>query len=192
MVGRRAVERFGAVSLAAITAVAACGSSEKKTAPSAYVSQVCTAIGGLLRTVQTDAAALSSEVHRSRGTAERKAALSHLLSSALQAADQAVSGLKAAGVPDVAEGRQISRRLVGAFEEVRSVLINDQRRASLLNTGSARAFGEESRQLGRDLENSLSSVGGSLSQLHSAKLDQAAASSPACQALVGSSAGSSS
>jgi hypothetical protein len=178
--------RLGICTVAVLTAlgVSACGSSEKKTAPSAYVSQVCTAIGGLLRTMETDGALLSKEVGKLRNSAEGRAALSHAVNSMLDAANQAVAGLKAAGVPDVSEGKAISKHLIGAFEEVRSLLINDERRLAGQQATTGKSTAEAAHQLDHDIENSLSSVGASLGQLHSAKLSQAASTAPACQALA--------
>src|SRR5579875_2488138 len=122
MVVRAGVRRtsVGVACLVCALAFSACGSSEKKTAPAAYVSQVCTSIGGLLRTVQSGAATLAGASGKLRSPAEGKAALSQLLGSAVSAADQAVAGLKAAGTPDVSGGKEIAKRLVGAFEEVKS------------------------------------------------------------------------
>lgn len=175
---------LGCAAAATTVALAACGSSEpKRTAPAAYVSQVCTSISNLLQTTMADEKQLAATAAHASSPTDVKAAVQRLVAGALTAAEQTVSELKAAGVPDVANGKQISTRLIAAFEKAVTLYKQASQKAAALPTNSPEAFSKEDHQLGSFLENSAGSIGSSLGQIQSRQLGEAAAKSPACQAL---------
>lgn len=172
--------------LAVPLAVGACGGSSKRQAtvsPDAYVSQVCTSVGTWLRTVESGSSQIERELKPGATPAAAKQALEGLMQATVASSERAVAGLRAAGAPDVAEGKSISARLLGAFERATSELASARRQVASLPTASASAFRSSAQALAASLRSSVSGIGSGLSELHSATLEQAAARSAACRSL---------
>ena len=91
--------------------------------------------------------------------------------------------VKAAGVPDVSNGQQISSALQTAFTRFEAALTTYQTQVNQLPTSSPTAFKTASSQLTTSLQQSLGGIGSGLSGLKSPQLVQAASHTPACQSL---------
>lgn len=176
---------LGALALVAISlTVAACGSSSSSSSgptPAAYVKSICQAIGPLEKTVQSRSSQLNLAGIKS--PADGKTALQSFLTAVAADTDKAVSKLKAAGVPNVSNGKQVSAAIVGAFTQLKSALDKAAAQAGSLPTGSATAFKTAAQALGTSVQSSMSGIGGSLSNLKSPDLESAIKKEPACQPI---------
>lgn len=168
----------------AAVVLAGCGSSSSSgVSPAAYVKSICSAIGPFEKDVQSRSSALNLSSLTS--AAQGKSALHNFLNAVVSDTDAAVSKLKAAGTPNVKNGKAISTGIVSAFTQLRTALAGAASQASSLPTGSPAAFKTAAEKLGTDVRSSMSSIGASLGNLKSADLEKAAAKEPACKSLGG-------
>ncbi len=171
------------ISLLAVSAtLTACGgSSSSGTSPEAYVKSICNAVGPFEKDVQARSSALNLSSIKS--ATEGKTALQGFLNAVAADTDQAVTKLKAAGVPNVNNGKQIQTAIVTAFSQLKTALQQAATSAGSLPTGSPEAFKIAAQALGKSVQTSMSSIGGSLAGLKSSALEAAAKKEPACQNL---------
>jgi hypothetical protein len=94
-----------------------------------------------------------------------------------------VTKLKAAGTPDVKNGKQVQTAIVGAFTQLKSALQTAAGQAGNLPTSSPTAFQSAAQKLGSTVQSSMSGIGSSLSNLKSPDLEAAAKKEPACTSL---------
>jgi hypothetical protein len=167
--------------LATAIAVASCGKST--VSPAAYVKSVCTAVAPFERDVATRSSAL--DVTHISNPAQGKKALQGFLSAAATDAGTAVSRIKAAGTPDVSNGKSIESGISGAFGQLQGVLQSAASEAATLPTDSPSKFGQAAQALGTKVRTSLSSIGSSLTALRNPDLEKAARKEPSCQSLGG-------
>ena len=108
--------------LAVSLTLGACGggSSSSSVTPAAYVKSICQAVGPFEKDVQSRSSALN--LGAIKNPAQGKTALQGFLTAVASDTDQAVSKLKAAGSPDVKNGKQISTAIVSAFTQLRGAL----------------------------------------------------------------------
>jgi hypothetical protein len=178
-----ALRRLLAVVVLAMTAVlAGCGSSgSSDVSPAAYVKSICSAIGPFEKQVQTR----SSELNLASITsaAQGKTALHDFLAAVAGDTDHAVTQLKAAGTPNVSNGKAISTGIVAAFTQVKAALTQAANKASTLPTNSPEAFKTAAAALGTSVQSSMGRIGSSLGNLKSSTLETAAAKEPACKSI---------
>jgi outer membrane murein-binding lipoprotein Lpp len=167
--------------IAAVLLIAGCGGSSSSVSASDYVKSICAAVGTFRKDVQQKTSSLSASSFKT--PAEGKTALQDFLSAASSSADQAASKLKAAGTPNVNNGKQISTSLVNAFNQLSGALKQAQTATGSLPTSSAQAFKTGAQSIQTNIQNSLTSLLSSLSTLRSSELVQAAKKEPTCQAL---------
>jgi hypothetical protein len=171
-----------ACAIAVTIGLVACGgSSSSGPTPAAYVKSICNAIGPFEKTVQQRSSALNLSTIKS--PAEGKKALQGFLTQVASDTDQAVAKLKAAGVPSVSNGKQVSAAIVGAFTQLKGALTKAATQAGALPTASPQAFQTAAQGLGSAVQSSMSGIGGSLSNLKSPDLEAAAKKEPACTNL---------
>jgi hypothetical protein len=170
------------VALAVAVVLAGCGSSgSSDVSPATYVKSVCSAIGPFEKQVQSRSSALNLASIKS--AAQGKAALHEFLSAVAADTDHAISQLKAAGVPNVSNGKAISTGIVDAFTQVRSALTNAANKATSLPTASPQAFKTAAAALGTGVQASMSRIGSSLGSLKSPTLEKAASKEPSCKSI---------
>jgi hypothetical protein len=159
------------------------GSSSSGKTPEAYVKAVCQAIIPF----QTDVKAKSSALNVSNLTspAAGKTALEGFMSAVVADTEQAVNKLKAAGTPNVSNGKTISTAIVNAFNQLKAALQQAQSQTNNLPTNSAAAFKAAAQTLGTSIQTSVGAIGSSLNGLKSPELEKAAKSVAACQSLGG-------
>jgi hypothetical protein len=168
--------------IAIMVGLAACGgSSSSGPSPATYVKSICNAIGPFEKTVQQRSQALN--LSNIKSAADGKKALQDFLNKVAADTDQAVSKLKAAGVPNVDNGKKVSAAIVGAFTQLKGALQKAATQAGSLPTTSPQAFQTAAQALGSAVQSSMSGIGGSLSNLKSPDLESAAKKEPACQSL---------
>jgi hypothetical protein len=162
--------------------LAACGSSGSSgPSPAGYVKSICQAIGPFEKTVQSRSKSLN--LSNIKSPADGKKALQGFLNAVAADTDTAVNKLKAAGAPNVSNGKQVSQAIVGAFTALKSALTNAASQAGSLPTTSPTAFQAAAQSLGSTVQTSMSGIGGSLSNLKSPALESAAKKEPACTTL---------
>ena len=173
--------------LAVSLTLGACGggssSGSSSVTPAAYVKAICQSVGPFEKDVQSRSSALN--LGAIKNPAQGKTALQGFLSAVASDTDNAVSKLKAAGSPDVKNGKQISSAIVTAFSQLRGALSQAVSSANSLPTGSAAAFKPAAVTLGNPVRTSMSNIGSGLTGLSSPALESAAKKEPACQSLNG-------
>jgi hypothetical protein len=172
------------VALATMAILAGCGGSSGGSGVSAatYVKSICGAVGPFEKDVAARSSALSNLSSLSNASQGKKA-LQGFLTALVSDTDQAVSKLKAAGTPNVKNGKQIAASLVKAFGQLKAAMQKAQSSAGSLPTSSADAFKSAAQGLGTSVQTSMSSIGSSLSTLKSPELEKAAAKDPTCKSL---------
>jgi hypothetical protein len=166
---------------------AGCGgsSSPPKVSASAYVGSVCTALSGLVSSLKGRVAQIkqTASLGATRTPAQAKAQIVSLFALAIADSLRAIDQIKAAGVPNVSNGQQISSGLVAAFNAVKSALAKTQAQANQLPTSDPTTFQAAVSLLGPSLQASLAAGQAGFQGLNSPALSSAANSSPACQRL---------
>ena len=110
MVGRKAIAVLGALALT--VALAACGgSSSSGVSAAAYVKSICQAVGPFEKDVQTRSQAISN-LGSGATAAQGKKALQDFLAAVVADTDAAITKLKAAGTPNVNNGKTIEAAIV--------------------------------------------------------------------------------
>jgi hypothetical protein len=181
MLGRKLTALVGA--LAVSVALAACGgSSSSGVSAGAYVKSICQAVGPFEKDVQARSAQISN-LSSGTSAAEGKKALQNFLSSVVSDTQSAINKLKAAGTPNVKNGKQIQAAIVSAFTQLKTALSAANTTAASLPTASPEAFKTAAQQLGSTITSSMSGIGSSLNNLKSADLEAAAKKEPACQSI---------
>jgi hypothetical protein len=167
--------------LASLLVIAGCGSSSSGVSANSYVKSVC----GAIKPFVTDIQARSNSLNLTSlsSPAQGKQALEGFMTAAVADSQKAVDQLKAAGVPNVNNGKNISSALVDAFTKVKSALSAAQSQAAALPTGSVAAFRTAGQSLATTIRTSFASIGAGLGGLKSAELSKAAKSTPACQSI---------
>jgi hypothetical protein len=181
MLTRRRTTTIGGV-LAVSLALGACGSSSSSSVSAGtYVKKVCQSVGPFEKDVQARSSSLNLETIKS--AAQGKTALQGFLTAVSSDTDKAVSQLKAAGTPNVKNGKQISTAIVSAFTQLHTALGSAVSSANSLPTTSATAFKTAATSLGNTVRTSMSNIGSGLNGLSSPDLESAAKKEPACTSL---------
>jgi hypothetical protein len=171
-----------ACAVAITIALAACGgSSSSGTSPATYVKSICQAIGPFEKSVQSRSSQLN--LGNIKSPADGKAALQKFLNAVAADTNTALGKLKAAGTPDVKNGKQVQAAIVGAFTQLKTALSAAAGQAGNLPVNSPTAFQAAAQKLGTTVQSSMSGIGSSLSNLKSADLESAAKKEPACTSL---------
>src|SRR5512142_1260054 len=146
MLGRKLVALVGALALA--VALAACGgSSSSGVSAGAYVKSICQAVGPFEKDVQSRSAQISN-LSAGTSAAQGKKALQDFLSAVVADTDTAINKLKAAGTPNVKNGKQIEAAIVSAFTQLKTALSAANKSAASLPTASPQAFKTAAQALG--------------------------------------------
>ncbi len=171
--------------LAVSLALSACGGSSSTVSAQAYVKSLCQAIGPFEKSFQATNAALNQNLTTIKSLTGAKAALQAFLDSTVSETNKVVSQLKAAGTPDVSNGKQISNGINGVFTQLQTALSQAQNSAKSVPTNSPQAFKASADNIEGQIRTSMSGVGSGLSGLNSPQLDAAAKKEPACTSLNG-------
>jgi hypothetical protein len=170
--------------LGLVVAVAGCGSgssSSDRVSPKRYATALCSAVGPFEADIAKRQGALDPT--NIKNAQQGKSALIGFL-DAISADTQTAAGkLKAAGVPDVKDGKRIATAFVDLFERLQSTLQMAVTRAKSLPTGSPQAFRTAANSLAADVKSTMGDLGAGLTGLRSPKLEAAARKVSACQAL---------
>jgi hypothetical protein len=169
----------------AALALAGCGSSSSGGSGSvsvqSYAKSICNAIGPW----HTDAVKRAGALNPTgvSNPAAGKRAIEGMLSVIATDTDTALTQLKAAGTPNVANGSKISSALVGAFQTMKSAAVSAQSQAASLPTSSVTAFRTGALSIGISYLKSFSGIAKSLEVLNQQDLSRAINAEPACKGL---------
>lgn len=171
---------------AALTAAGsvACGSSgPARVSPATYVKALCGAVVPFERDVGSRSKALN--LAKFSNPVQGKNAFEAFLGAVAADAGSALSSLKGAGTPDVANGSEISAAVVNAFARLEATMRAALVRARALPTSSASALRKAARELSASVRSSLASFPSLSSRaLRSSEIDLAAAKEPACRSIA--------
>lgn len=179
---RKRTSILATMTIAAV--LAGCGSSgSSNVTPGSYVRAVCTAVGPFEKDVVRRSSALN--LATINNATQGKTALQGFLTAVASDTTRALSKLKAAGTPNVKNGKQISSAIVGAFTKLNTTMSHAVNQANSLPTNSPQAFKAGAQSLGNTVRSSMTNIGTNLqsSTLKSPELEQAAAKQRACKSL---------
>jgi hypothetical protein len=165
--------------LALIVLCAGCGSSSSsKIGTTAYVKAVCSAISPLERDVVTRTQALNAPA---ANAVQAKKTLQGFLTAVGQDSDRAVSRIRAAGTPDIANGQAVAGAIVRAFTQLRDAMHTAAAKANSLPTDSPGDYKAAAQALNSSVRASLNNI--DASGLSDPAIEQAAAKEPVCKSL---------
>jgi hypothetical protein len=171
-----------AAALIAVLMIAGCASSAVK--PRAYVKSVCAALDNWKNTIQSAGVALESSGAATASRPVAKEDYERFLASLVTATRRATTALRAAGTPSVAHGRQIARRLTGAFDRARRGLERASTQAGAIRTDTATAFQLGASAVSAQIKSALEQIA-RVSPGQSQELRSAAGKERACRSLAG-------
>jgi hypothetical protein len=154
-------------------------SNAAKVTPGSYVKSVCSAISPLERDVVTRSSALNNST--ATNATQAKKTLQGFLNAIEQDSDHAVSQIRAAGTPNISNGKTVSGAIVRTFTELRDAMRVAVSKSQSLPTGSATSFNSAAQALTTSVKGSLNNI--DASGLSNPDLEKAASKEPACQSL---------
>ncbi len=144
-----------------------------------YVRSVCSAISPLERSVVTRSSALNNSP--ASNATEAKRTLQGFLNAIANDSAHAVSRIRAAGTPDIPDGKTVAGAIVKTFTELRDAMRLAVTKAQSLPTDSASSFNSAAHALTTSVRGSLNNI--DASGLSNPDLEKAAAAEPACKSL---------
>jgi hypothetical protein len=173
--------RGGALALLAVVFLCTgCGSGgSSKVSAASYVSTVCSAISPLEKDVVNRSSALNNTTATNAKQAKRS--LQGFLTAVERDSDHALSQIRSAGTPDIANGKAVSATVVKAFTQLRDAMRTASTQANSLPTDSAASFRTAAQALNTSVRGSLNNI--DASGLTNPDLEKAAAKEPACKSL---------
>jgi hypothetical protein len=110
-----------------------------------------------------------------------KQTLQGFLTAVAQDADHALTRIKAAGKPDIANGQAAADTIIKAFTELRDAMRTAVTKSNSLPTDSAASFKTAAQELGTSVKGSLNNI--DPSGFRNPDIEKAAAKEPACKSL---------
>lgn len=168
--------------VAAVLALAGCGSSSSKVSADSYVGSVCSATASWYQTVQAAGKKLQSSVRTSSSLSKVKSAYVGFVDSLLHATQRAEQQLRSAGTPSVNGGKQISNEVMNAFDRAQRGLKSAAAAVRKAPTSSSTAFEAAAGGIQSTVQRSLQSMS-ALAPQQNPQLHSAALKDPSCQRL---------
>lgn len=168
--------------MAAVLALAGCGSSSSKVSAGSYVGAVCSATASWYQSVQAAGKKLQSSVRTSNSLSKVKSAYVSFVDSLLHATRRAEQQLRGAGAPSVNGGKQISKEVINAFDHAQRGLKSAAAAVRNAPTSSSAAFQAAAGGIQSTVQRSLQSMS-ALAPQKNPQLHAAALKDPSCQRL---------
>jgi hypothetical protein len=160
------------------------GGGDETVSADEYVSDVCTAITGMVDVLQGGQTELQNAL--SSDPAEGKDLLVGFLNDSADTLETTREDLEAAGVPDVESGEEIAEAIPAAFGDLQASIEDAAAQAEDVSTDSPAEFIEQVEAVGKTVQEAGTQVGESLNELAtSEELEAAAEEAEACQQLAG-------
>jgi hypothetical protein len=170
--------------IAAVVALAACGSSSHRNTVSArsYVNSVCSAVNAFAADVTARAKAVAPAVVTAGSATQRKAALQQYVGAVIADTRAALTRVRAAGTPQISNGATVAATLVDAFKQVEATYTRAGRQVAALPTHSVSGFESGVASIVEGVNSSDADISKRVSAIrNTASLRAAAKKSPACQ-----------
>ncbi|MFD0557159.1 hypothetical protein FB566_2415 [Stackebrandtia endophytica] len=167
-----------AVMTAALAFAGGCGDSGRSSAE-AWAGSVCEALEPWMNQIDELTGAANRAMTPDSSPTDAKAELLELLSGAAMASQTALDSVIAAGVPDVAEGREVADRFADSLAGTRDAYQAAHDDLSALDPQDP-GFYEEVARVMTELVDAYGSVP-QVAELNSVELSEAFASVPECQ-----------
>lgn len=153
--------------------------------PAAYAHAACSAVGTLAKDVQSETAKFQTQLSLTKGKNPSgvKPTLEKFLATISSRTDQAVAQLKAAGTPNVANGKHASSALLNGMSGFSATLRSVSAQARALPTNSAVAFQTGVRRLYSSIQSSANGIGSAVNGIKSPGLVKAEKHDKTCKAL---------
>lgn len=151
--------------------------------PNKFATDVCTAAGDWVRTIQEGAASFGSGLSSSSSPEQIRDGLVGFLEDAIAETDELIGEVEDAGVPAVDGGEDASETLTTAFEDVRVAFEDARDQAAELPTDDQEAFATQAQELGTTVQESLVAIGGELEDQENDELAGAFDENEACTEL---------
>jgi hypothetical protein len=146
-----------------------------------YATDICTAFLGWRDDIQARQQDLQQGLSPGISPQEGKDALAGFLGDAVDASDDLVKEVEAAGVPDAENGQEAADALQGAAQSARDELAKAEEAVGDLPTDDRQAFSTAADELGNNVRTALGEVGSGLEDIESEELDKAFDEEEACQ-----------
>lgn len=178
-----------------VVAMVACSDDEGSAAETAptepttvpaetFVAGVCTAMTDYNAQVQSITDAFTASLSPTAPLQDQKDAVAAYIGEVVEATQAAVEDIRAAGVPDVGVGDQVSAALDDAFAEATAALEELRTEIEGLSVDDPQAFGTALLQLSTEIQTALDETGTALESLDTQELSEVAADEPACAQFV--------
>ncbi len=150
---------------------------------SAWASDVCTAVGDWVTTIQEQSASIATDF--TSGTPEEgKEVLTSFIGDAVTETETLIEEVDAAGVPDVDGGEEFAQELSDAFGQARDVLADVQTQIDAL-PADPKEFQQAAAEIGPSIQEALGAVGQSISEPEAQELKDAFEEEEACASAPG-------
>jgi len=167
--------------VAAALVLSACGGGA--TPARTYVQALCNAATTWQGKVQQGATQLGTELTGNPSPAHGKQVFGQFLDGVIRSTDEMIGRVKAAGTPDVKDGKEAADKVVGTLEQVRAAFQSARAQVDKLPTGDQQAFQQGANQIGSTITSSLSDVQNPFKS--SPQLTAVFNDEPACTSLRG-------
>ena len=164
--------------LAFAAAAAACSGGR---GPNAWAASVCTALGPWRTEIGSLASRTQQQMDADTSPGQAKENLMRLFAGAADASEHARAGVVAAGVPDVADGKQIAEAFTSALTAIRDAYGRARSGIQGLPTAPAKTFYAHVEQVVAKLNQEYASSSLDTSKLHSRELKDAFDQVPECR-----------
>jgi hypothetical protein len=158
----------------------------KTVSPQQWATKFCTALGDWENSISNSQGDLQSAASGTDLVAT-KTALVDFLSQAIDNTDTAIADVKAAGTPNVTNGKKISDAIVKALRKAKAIFVKAEADAEALSTADATTFGTDVQAIGQQITSSGSEIDAGFSSLNKldkgGKLGKVVKSSRACAFL---------
>ena len=163
------------------------GSGAQGVEPDAYAANVCGAISGWQKELQTSVSTMSGKVGASSSPADIKKQLVSFMEAATASTQSMVTKVKGAGTPDVENGEALQRDLVKGLEDAQTAFAAARDDAKSLPENDPVAFQREAQELSATLNREGTAIGQTFNGLSdkydSDELNEAFDKEPACKTL---------
>lgn len=171
----------GALAAAVLLGAAAQAATSVQSPPVVYVHAVCSTLATYEQRIVKRGNQL--ELKHIVTPVQGKRALQAYMLDVLRYTASVLKGLKAAGVPAVANGVQVASGILRSFTQLQRVLRRAKSAADRLPTDSVSKFNSAGAKLARMIKADVATIRAPLARLRSTALRAAAVKDPVCQSL---------
>ncbi|MDQ3986835.1 MAG: hypothetical protein M3280_10115 [Actinomycetota bacterium] len=158
------------------------GCSEDSTPPREFMAQVCDGLGDWFQSVSEASGRTQRELGSISDAARGRSHLTAFFDTLVEKTDLLISEIEEAGIPEVQGGQEAADRILQGLTDAREALDRGRRKIPDLPDDPA-AFRDAAAELRESVRSDLEEVGGSLRELNSSELKEAARQVDSCRRL---------